>query len=387
NGPGYWWQTYDWDSFSVIENAPPTVTNVLVRGSTWDSSFTSYLATMSTRNVEGYSIPVGSEAQLAALLWGNVDQIKVVFSEDVVVDQGDLELDGVNVAEYICDDFAYDPGSFTATWTLVGTIGTDRLILRLNADGGSPIQDAAGNRLDGEWTNPPSTTPPPSNYPSGNGTAGGDFIFKFNVLPGDANYDGAVNAIDAAIMAANWGYNGAAWTPGDFNGNCTVDAEDAKILAANWGRSLPMPPAAAPAPEATNPELGADQADAALFVGPLQVGSMPATRQPIQPVQRLGGMGMQQRTQLGAQQRAFALRSPEELRIETPPEYSTAALDAALAEEYGPAQVGNELTTAIFNRHAAWSSMVARRQSNRRDAGDLGRAELAIDLLMAGRRG
>ncbi|HBO44388.1 MAG TPA: hypothetical protein DD670_10740 [Planctomycetaceae bacterium] len=73
--------------------------------------------------------------------------------------------------------------------------------------------------------------------------------------------------------------------------------------------------------------------------------------------------------------------SVTKLLIQTAPESATAALDTALAEEYGPAIE----QPSLLNRHAAWLSMVARRQSNRRDGGDLGRAELAVDLLMAGR--
>ena len=72
----------------TVDMTPPTVTNVLVRGSTWTSGFTSYLATLNSRNVSGYSIPVGSGSQLLTLPWANIDQIKVVFSENVVVDQG-----------------------------------------------------------------------------------------------------------------------------------------------------------------------------------------------------------------------------------------------------------------------------------------------------------
>ncbi len=89
---------------------PPVVTNVLVRGSTWTSSFASYA---------GYSIPVGSGAQLVTLPWGNIDQIKVVFSKDVVIDSADLLLSGVNTKAYNFSGgtFSYDSSTFTATWT------------------------------------------------------------------------------------------------------------------------------------------------------------------------------------------------------------------------------------------------------------------------------
>ena len=40
---------------------------------------------------------MGSGSQLLTLPWGNINQIKVVFSENVVVDQSDLLLSGVNI--------------------------------------------------------------------------------------------------------------------------------------------------------------------------------------------------------------------------------------------------------------------------------------------------
>src|SRR5204862_4559171 len=44
--------------------------------------------------------------------------------------------------------------------------------------------------LDGEWTSGGS------NFPSGNGAAGGDFRFRLNVLAGDVDRNGVVNSID-----------------------------------------------------------------------------------------------------------------------------------------------------------------------------------------------
>ena len=52
--------------------------------------------------------------------------------------------------------------------------------------------------------------------------------------PGDANWDGMVNELDAAVLAGNWGKAGG-WSDGDFNHDGRVNAADASILAANWG--------------------------------------------------------------------------------------------------------------------------------------------------------
>jgi hypothetical protein len=209
------------------------VTNVLVRGTGWTSGVPYY---------NGYSIPVGSELQLTTLPWANIDQIKVVFSEDVVIDKADLMLSGVNITTYNVSGgtFSYDAGAFTAAWTLPQAIGVDKLMVRLNADGADPVHDIAGNRLDGEWTNPPSTTPPPSTYPSGNGVAGGDFLFRFNVLPGDANQDGEVDGVDLDIWKLNVGSSGegVTWGMADFNCDREVDGADVDVWKLNVGSSL-----------------------------------------------------------------------------------------------------------------------------------------------------
>ena len=58
--------------------------------------------------------------------------------------------------------------------------------------------------LDGEWANPTEAFPGTGGdaYPSGDGTAGGDFNFRVNVLHGDATGDGNVNALDVAFVKA-----------------------------------------------------------------------------------------------------------------------------------------------------------------------------------------
>ena len=52
--------------------------------------------------------------------------------------------------------------------------------------------------LDGEWQDGVSTV-------SGGGTPGGDFQFRFNVLPGDATNSGNVVAADVSMLASHFG--------------------------------------------------------------------------------------------------------------------------------------------------------------------------------------
>ena len=63
-----------------------------------------------------------------------------------------------------------------------------------------------------------------------------DFVLTLpQLIPGDANWDGKVDAADAAILAANWQTIGdASWEMGDFNNDGNVDDADATLMAANW---------------------------------------------------------------------------------------------------------------------------------------------------------
>ena len=113
-------------------------------------------------------------------------------------------------------------------------------MLALNADGSNPIEDPAGNRLDGEWTNPTSTSDSGGSiYPSGNGVAGGDFDFRFNVLPGDANQDGSVNFSDLNKVLTNYNLTGMSWSQGDVTGDGAVNFSDLNVVLTYYNQSLP----------------------------------------------------------------------------------------------------------------------------------------------------
>ena len=65
------------------------------------------------------------------------------------------------------------------------------------------------------------------------------------LIPGDTNYDGVVDATDAATLSDNWLTSAADWSMGDFNDDGMVNDIDATILAANWqvsgSTSVPEP--------------------------------------------------------------------------------------------------------------------------------------------------
>ena len=211
-----------------LPNLPPKVADVLVSSTSWDAGF---LAALGGR---GFSIPTGPD-QLATLPWTNIDQVKIVFSEDVNVSQGDLSIHGVNVPDYAIVGFNYDGGSLMASWILSGAGAADKLLLTLSDD----VTDVVGDRLDGEWSDGVSA------FPSGNGSKGGDFQFRLNVLPGDTDGDLVVGSGDLGTLASQFGLRGSSLAA-DVNGDGWGDLGDFAILRRNFGNTLPAAePAAA----------------------------------------------------------------------------------------------------------------------------------------------
>ena len=111
-------------------SATPQVTGLQVAGSSWSSTYLAALTAAGDGNGLGYAIPVGSAAQSASLPWSNLNQIQITFNEDVNVSPASLALTGVNVANYSITGFSYNSVTHTGTWTVAGSIGTDRLHIR-----------------------------------------------------------------------------------------------------------------------------------------------------------------------------------------------------------------------------------------------------------------
>jgi len=70
------------------------------------------------------------------------------------------------------------------------------------------------------------------------------------LIPGDTDGDSDVDAMDAAVLAANWGLFDEMfdYRDGDFNGDHRVNAADAAILTANWGYNANEAGGAVPEP-------------------------------------------------------------------------------------------------------------------------------------------
>jgi hypothetical protein len=94
--------------------------------------------------------------------------------------------------------------------------------------------------LDGDWTDSVSS------FASGNGTAGGNFAFRFNVLPGDVNNDGAVNTTDGTLIRNNPSPPGAYQAQRDVNGDGVVNTTDFNLVRAKIGTAGAALPTAEP---------------------------------------------------------------------------------------------------------------------------------------------
>jgi hypothetical protein len=163
---------------------------------------------------------------------GGVNRIKILFSKHVDVQQNDLTVvGGAGSGPTISSTgFSYNGGEFgpwDATWSFDAII-MDRIILTLDGSSETAVTDGA-NKLDGEWNNPDDEGDNSGNseFPSGNGTAGGDFVFRITVLRSDLNRDGAVDGLDIDWLVYGFGFPGPhVFEHGDINGDGGVDGED-----------------------------------------------------------------------------------------------------------------------------------------------------------------
>ena len=215
----------------IVDTVGPTVTNAWVGSSAWLDSFTAALG-----SANGYALPTDA-SQLKTLPWINVNRFTLGFNEDVIVQQDDLQLhSGATQSTYGWSGFTYDGTADTGTWSLPAFLTADKLRLRLDGSTAAGVTDVAGNLLDGEWTDAADA------FPSGNGTAGGDFALRVNVLPGDVNQNTIVQSNDALLIQA-----GLLTTPGtagytifkDVNGNGILQSQDFLNVQSRLLNTLP----------------------------------------------------------------------------------------------------------------------------------------------------
>ena len=214
----------------VIFGQAPQVANVTLSGSN------------STHAPYSFDDHDGNGEQLRTVAVGGVDTISITFAEDVNIVASDLRLTGLRSADSPqLLDFSYDVATMTASWRVETITKGDHYLISLS----DAVTDVEGNPLDGEWVNPASlstTNSLVSEFPSGDGTAGGDFNFLVSILPGDATLDLVVDMYDYYIRWGSnngqWNSGGAQYTNADINGDGIVDNADISLMMQNFGVSL-----------------------------------------------------------------------------------------------------------------------------------------------------
>jgi len=220
------------------EKAPPTVTSLVVSSTSWSPGFLDHLMVEGLGS-GGYAVPVGAAAQLDPLPWVNIDKVEITFSEEMDVSATDITVRGVAVPLYVADAFAYDGELHQVTLTFAAPLEADRLLIEV-ADGAS---SAEGTALDGEWSDGLSE------YPSGDGVAGGDFRFTINVLPGDVDGTGETRSSDVIKLRRKT--NTQMGDPGysifhDVDGDGQIRSSD--VIKARRRTNTELPPEPPPLP-------------------------------------------------------------------------------------------------------------------------------------------
>jgi hypothetical protein len=192
---------------------PPAVEGVFIRDNQWSSSILQQIDAQSVGHAGAAQLgyPVSAQtAQMQALPWAGLNTIAIAFSEDVQLNGGHLAITDENGNAAQAIGFVYDPALRTATWTLGAPLPSGKHTIRLS----DSVVDSHGAALDGEWLNGSSS------LTSGDGVAGGDFVFQFDVTPisgawqnalnrCDVNGDGNITPLDALIIIHRLNNGGA----------------------------------------------------------------------------------------------------------------------------------------------------------------------------------
>ena len=186
-------------------------------------------------------MPAGS-SQLTPLPWSTINEFEVQFSGPVTgITAGSIKLVGGtggagHAAAAPTVTSVTSLGGNAYQISLSGYLGYNDYILAIASTGssfGPAVVNTNGVGISGAFTTGSSS------FPSGNGLAGSTFDFAFDVLPGDGNQSGTVNAQDSAkeVTLANVKTTGATeakYIPFyDFNASGTINVKDNAVTVTN----------------------------------------------------------------------------------------------------------------------------------------------------------
>ncbi|HZN69512.1 MAG TPA: PA14 domain-containing protein [Tepidisphaeraceae bacterium] len=213
-------------------NAAPVVPvdAVYVSGTGWTTDFYAELAEENLGDANGYRIQPGAQGE-DELPWSNINRLSVKFGGTgaVTVAQDDLAWISGNNISYAVTGFTYNPDTRVATWTFNKSFADFTSTNR-------QTEDKVNFALDGDT--------------GGASIAGGDYRFRLNVVPGDANRNGNVSPTDYGSVRSGIGRNtldeGTAPTNytvfKDINANGNVSPTDIGVVRGNTGANITLVP-------------------------------------------------------------------------------------------------------------------------------------------------
>lgn len=204
----------------------PKVIDVIISGSA------------STHTPYSFSTVVGNGEQIRTVPVGGANRIEIYFSEPVTLNASDVSVQSARTGSFYSGTVTHS-GNVTI-WQYSGVILADQLKLKVE----DSVSGQAGT-LDGNWINPRRlSTLTSDTFPSGNGTAGGDFSFNFTILSGDFNRDHIVDAADWILWAKfNGTMSDVQFWMGDANGDGAVNSADYDIWFSQFGTDFTVWPA------------------------------------------------------------------------------------------------------------------------------------------------
>lgn len=222
------WQTQlgfdlrDWNAPGILM---PTVTNLIVSGSSTQHAAYSLATAMASGTHQLTTIPVSG-----------ANKVTVDFSEDVMVNSDDLSVTDLHDPGRTFTLASFSSTARSATWTFVENFSAGAMQIALSSD----VTDLSvvPHALDGAWNNQTNVAENNTDsFTSGDGTSAETFKFYVTSLPADFNHDNIVNSADQQIWSANFGTaTGATQSMGDTDGDGDVDGND----FLEWQRELGM---------------------------------------------------------------------------------------------------------------------------------------------------
>lgn len=218
----------------TIENDDQlAVVGVKVGSTEWEPDFKAFIDP--TGDAFGYPIPTGAN-QLAPLPWANINQIQMRFNAHLGGSFAEnlFGLGGFHTPDYASQILStiYDSTEFTVTITLDTFLGDDQLVLVAS----ELLTHSSGDMLDGEWTTGQASSR------SGDGVAGGNFEFRFDVLPGDVDQSGMIGSNDGftALRLQSTGVGASNYLAfADIDGSGSISSNDGFFALARQSTDRP----------------------------------------------------------------------------------------------------------------------------------------------------